>query len=295
MGENTKIEWADHTWNPWIGCAKVSPACDHCYAEDMMANRYGRVRWGAGENRARTSASNWREPRRWDCQAREAGRIATVFTLSLGDIWDNEVEPLWRRAAFEMMEQTPNLLYLLLSKRIGNAERMCDPLRGNPLLPSNAALGATMVNQEEWDRDMPKLRQAGRVLGARFTFASIEPMLGPIDMRGDLPDWVIVGGESGSQARPMHPAWARAIRDQCAAAGVPFLFKQWGGWVPHRPVAGSDLGSDVRSGKVRIVCADRENDGHFCRGDTWMARASKTRAGRLLDGLEHNGMLEVRA
>ncbi len=103
-------------------------------------------------------------------------------------------------------------MYLLLSKRIGNAIKMCDPFKGLPRLPPNAALGATMVNQEEWDRDIGKLRQAGERLGAQFTFASVEPMLEPIDPRGNFPDWVIVGGETGAQPRHLDPEWARSLR-----------------------------------------------------------------------------------
>lgn len=224
--QNTKIEWCDHTMNFWMGCSKVSPACDHCYAEDMMDRRYGRVRWGPGEDRVRTSPMNWRQPLKWDREAAKAGKRATVFSLSLGDIWDNEVDPLWRRRAFDVMRATPNLIWLLLSKRIGNAVKMCDPAAGCDPLPANCALGATMPNQEEWDRDIGKLQDAGRRLDALFTFASIEPMLGPIDMRGRLPDWVIVGSESGRHARPCDDSWVRSIRDQCDTAGVPLLWKQ---------------------------------------------------------------------
>lgn len=226
MAENSKIEWTVHTWNPWIGCTQVSPACDRCYAMVMMDHRYGRVKWGVGEDRARTSEQNWNMPKRWNRAAAAAGRVDTVFCLSLGDIWDNEVDPLWRQQAIDVMEQTPSLLYLLLSKRVGNAVKMCDPDRGNRCLPRNAALGATMIDQEEWDRDLPKLKEAGRVLGARFTFASVEPMLGRIFTRNNLPDWVIVGGESGHQPREMDPAWARYMRDECRVANVPFFMKQ---------------------------------------------------------------------
>lgn len=229
MAENSKIEWTVHTWNPWMGCTQVSPACDDCYAMVMMDGWLGKVRWGAGEDRKRTSEANWKMPFRWDKAARKAGRIDTVFCLSLGDIWDNEVSPIWRREAKAVMEATPNLLYLLLSKRIGNAIKMCDPRAGNACLPLNAALGATMVTQEEWDRDLPKLKEAGRALGARFTFASVEPMLERIYTRNNLPDWVIVGGESGRNPREMNPDWARYMRDECATAGVPYFFKQMTG------------------------------------------------------------------
>lgn len=270
MSYRTKIEWATHTWNPWMGCSHVGQACDHCYAEAMMDHRYGRVEWGG--DRKRTSASTWKEPLKWDKEAALSGERATVFCLSLGDIWDNEIEPLWRAAAFDVMRQTSHLTYLLLSKRIGNAVKMCDPCDGNPLLPENAALGATMVTQEEWDRDMPKLRRAGEVLGARFTFASVEPMLGSINMRGDLPDWVICGGESGPNARPMHPDWARSLRDQCTAAGVPFLFKQWGEWGDAE-----DWPREMQETLELEGKADGNN-----------VRVGKHRAGRYLDGVEHN-------
>ena len=262
----------------------------------MMDERYGRVRWGAGEDRVRTSPANWKLPFKWNEAARLAGRIDTVFCLSLGDIWDNEVDPLWRRDAFRIMDVTPNLLYLLLSKRVGNAIKMCDPMSGNPCLPSNAALGATMVNQEEWDRDLPKLKEAGRILDAQFTFASVEPMLGPIDARGELPSWVIVGGESGSHARPMHPDWVRSLRRQCADAGVPYFFKQWGEW---KPLDQFDE-KTILKGAHSVVWRDGRTLYDHDIADPPVAvfsiRFGKKDSGRLLDGKEHNGMpsMEVR-
>lgn len=234
MGATTKIEWCDRTWNPWFGCTQVSPACDRCYAMVMMDHRYGKVKWGAGEDRKRTAPANWNMPLRWDRAAAVGGRIDTVFCLSLGDIWDNEVDPLWRRQAFAVMERTPHLLYLLLSKRIGNAVKMCDVLSNGSgaLLPANAALGATFGDQAEYDRDRIKLKEAGRTLGARFTFASIEPMLGPVILDSNAPDWIICGGESGPHARMMDPQWARDLRDGAARFGRKFFFKQMTGKAP---------------------------------------------------------------
>lgn len=235
MAENSKIEWTDHTWNPWMGCTKVGPPCDHCYAEALMDTRYGKVRWGAGEDRIRTAPTNWAQPLKWNRAAAALGRPAAVFCLSLGDIWDNEVDPLWRRDAFEVMERTPHLIYLLLSKRIGNAVRMCDPAAGNRMLPRNAALGATFGNQDEYDRDRMKLKRAGEALGALFTFASIEPMLGPIILDCNAPDWIICGGESGPGARMMDPQWARDLRDTSARLGRKFFMKQMTGKMPIPP------------------------------------------------------------
>jgi protein gp37 len=222
MAENSKIEWTVHTWNPWYGCTQVGPPCFNCYAEAMMDHRYGKVRWGAGQPRVRTSPANWKMPYRWNRAAVNAGRIDTVFCLSLGDIWDNEVPESWRREAFNVMDETPSLLYLLLSKRIGNAIKMCD---GNPL-PRNAALGSTFGDQEEYDRDSMKLKAAGEMLRARFTFASIEPMLGPVILDNNAPDWIICGGESGPKARMMDLQWARDLRDSSARLGRAFFFKQ---------------------------------------------------------------------
>lgn len=227
MAENSKIEWTVHTWNPWIGCTQVSPACDDCYAMVMMDHHYGKVRWGAGQDRKRTAEANWALPKRWDRAAARAGRIDTVFCLSLGDIWDNEVDPIWRQEAIDRMEETPNLLYLLLSKRIGNAIRMC-----NQGLPENIALGATFCNQEEYDRDRIKLNLAGELLGARFTFCSIEPMLGPIILDKFAPDWIICGGESGAKPRLMNPQWARDLRDGAARLNRAFFMKQMTGKKP---------------------------------------------------------------
>jgi protein gp37 len=227
MAENSKIEWTRHTWNPWIGCTEVSPACDHCYAKAMMDDRYGRARWGRGEDRVRTSEANRRLPYRWNKAAAAAGQRHTVFCLSLGDIWDNEVDPFWRDQSLTTMWDTQDLIYLLLSKRIGNAVKMAGgPMQGTVALPPNAALGATMVNQAEWDRDAPKLAEAGSRLGALFTFASVEPMLGPIRLGAWCPDWVICGGESGREARDMPAEWAMNLKAQVEARGKAFFMKQ---------------------------------------------------------------------
>lgn len=239
MAADTKIEWAARqlldgtitagfTFNPWIGCTEVSPACDHCYARALMEVRHKRAIWGAGEDRARTSSAYRRQPHSWNRVAAETCGWATVFCLSLGDVWDVEVDDLWRYELMQTIEATPALTWLLLSKRIGNAARMTRPEAGHRPLPANAALGATMVNQKEWDRDAAKLEEARQRTGAKFTFASVEPMLEPMLIRGNMPDWVICGGESGPGARD----WdgfadaARALRDQCAEQGTAFFMKQ---------------------------------------------------------------------
>lgn len=271
MAENSKIEWCDSTWNPWVGCTKVSPGCDNCYAEAWDRRFAVSGHWGAGKARRRTSASNWRLPVRWNA-AHEAffaehGRRRRVFCASLADVFDNEVPEQWRVDLFRLIEATPNLGWILLTKRIGNAADMMFMARGGhlPLLP-NVWIGATVVNQEEADRDVPKLLATP----AAVRFLSIEPMLGPVDLQthfaGHCPEhdfasgfcidrkhrgvqhlhWIIVGGESGPKARPMHPDWARSLRDQCNAASVPFFLKQMGG-VRDKRGALEDLPEDLRT------------------------------------------------
>jgi protein gp37 len=146
-----------------------------------------------------------------------------VFCASLADVFDNEVPPEWRRDLFYMIRETPNLVWLLLTKRIGNVPRMVAEL------PRNVAIGATMANQEEYDRDRMKLAAVKREFNPLFTFGSFEPLLGPIILDGNAPDWIIVGGESGGNARPMQLDWARSLQRQSAELGRIFNFKQVGG------------------------------------------------------------------
>lgn len=239
MAENSKIEWTDHTFNPWIGCTKVSPACDHCYAEALMDTRYGRVEWGAGNDRVRTGASNWQQPRKWNRQAEASGERPFVFCASLADVFDNEVQPEWRADLFALIEATPNLVWLLLTKRIGNVMKMMETIR----MPRHVAIGATMADQMEYDRDRMKLAAVKFALHPLFTFGSFEPMLGPVILDKSAPDWIIVGGESGREARPMDVAWARSLRRQAGELGRVFNFKQVGG-------RGSDKGGHSLDGQT---------------------------------------------
>ena len=227
MAETTGISWTDSTFNPWIGCTKVGPGCDHCYAETLMDKRWHKVQWGAGRQRERTSASNWAAPLHWE-KHHEAfavmhDRRRRVFCASLADVFDNEAPDAWRADLFALIERTPHLDWLLLTKRIGNVHGMA-PANG---LPPNVWLGATMVNQTEWDRDMRKLL----AVDASVRFVSVEPMVGPLSGGLDLHglDWVIVGGESGHGARQIHREWVDSLRRECQAASVAFFFKQWGG------------------------------------------------------------------
>lgn len=259
MAEQSKIEWCDSTFNSWIGCTKVSQACDHCYAEAMMDTRMGRVKWGAGQARSRTSAAYWKQPLKWntqpffqcgDCGWRGTSELEAmrdvdspkhlvcmncisgnitptrrrVFCASLADVFDNQAPDEWRADLWQLLRDTPNLRWMLLTKRIGNAAKMLPVDWPFP----HVGLMATMVNQTEWDRDFPKLAATP----AAWRGVSVEPMLGPIIIGNDRPDWIITGGESGPNHRRTDPAWVRLMRDQCKRAGIAFHHKQWGGLRP---------------------------------------------------------------
>ncbi len=237
--ENSKIEWTDHTFNPWLGCTKVSEGCKHCYAESLMDHRYGKVKWGPLGTRQRTGTANWRKPLQWNKQAKAEGRRYRVFCASLADVFENNPQLLdWRQELFALIEQTPSLDWLLLTKRPENITAMF-PTKwrahkwGKP--PENIWFGTSVENQEQADKRIHHLLE----VDAKIRFLSCEPLLSPIDLnlfanrhwqentqRYTLINWIIVGGESGSQARPMQTQWAQDIRRQCAAANVPFFFKQ---------------------------------------------------------------------
>lgn len=232
MGENTEISWCDHTFNPWLGCTKVSRACDFCYAE-AYAKRIGKPELWQGERR-RTSQVYWRQPIKWNRDAAAAGVRRRVFCASLADVFDNQTNVHWRDELWTLISVTPRLDWLLLTKRPQNIRHML-PHGWDGGWP-NVWLGTTTENQEEFDRRYPYLA----ALPARVHFISYEPALGPLSLERayPVPDWVICGGESGAHARPMDPNWARDVRDDCTAAGVAFHFKQWGGL---RPKSGGRL------------------------------------------------------
>lgn len=252
MGENTKIEWATHSWNPWVGCTKVSPGCDHCYAEGW-AKRSGMVKWGPHAERRRTTDENWRKPLIWARKAREAledfetGMLTLrparprVFCASLADVFDNQVPPKWRHDLFRLIWATPELDWLLLTKRPENIARMIDdalrPLIGTVFGPwygkgwPNVWLGFTAEDQAHFDRRWPIIRD----IPAAVRFCSYEPAIGmlrlPTDVRGQL-HWLICGGESGPGHREMHPGWEWSVRDDCGELGISYFFKQMSGKKP---------------------------------------------------------------
>lgn len=325
--KDTKISWCDHTFNPWIGCTKVSPACDNCYAE-QIASRFKMAAWG-NHKRVLTSEKYWEQPLRWNKQSKSKHNAWSrfkeqypglsdeqliskgfikpvkpkVFCGSMCDIFDNSVPFAWRLHLFTLIQNTPYLDWLLLTKRIGNAQKMLDDIMrvhkiNEPL--DNFWLGITICNQKEADRDIPKLLN----ISSKKRFLSIEPMLGAIDLTClsasnfayDLDalnpennedtcyenasvDWVIVGGESGRKARPMHPDWVRCVRDQCSEACIPFFFKQWGEWLDR-----DDIHKRGMIPHYETAVHEFSNKENY----SVMFRIGTKKSGCLIDGIEYN-------
>jgi protein gp37 len=344
MAENTKIEWATHTFNPWMGCTKVSPACKNCYAERDFDLRLGQVQWGPNGTRVLTGSENWAKPLKWNRDVQKEYEVAQaqwvadccvstksypepelnqfrkrVFCASLADVFEDWQGPMlnskgergvidcnggwWftngpvsncyeltmdvvRQRLFALIDATPNLDWLLLTKRPENIKKMipcrtdtsCDgdcadcSLDGSRCRSrKNIWLGCSVENQEYADKRIPELLKCRDL--SPVLFLSCEPLLGDLEIEPFLSldateccpgcdeigcncgaiDWVIAGGESGPEARPSDPNWFRSLRNQCQTAGVPFLFKQWGEF------------------------------------DQNLQRVGKVRAGRSLDGVTHDG------
>lgn len=270
MAEFTKIEWVDHTFNPWIGCTRISDACDNCYAASM-SHRRGWARFETGAPRKRTTAAYWRQPLLWNKKAAARGMREKVFGPSLADPFDPEVDDPWRRDYLEVIEATPWLDYILLTKRPQVAVKFFDGRK----VPDNLWPGITAENQKMLDLRMRSLA----TIDARVLVVSAEPVLGPLDASLWMPNfraseenkigWVIAGGESGPKARPSHPDWFRKLRDQCQATDVPFFFKQWGEWRGYAPTEHKPAGR-----------------WHNWNGGHVSVRVGKKAAGAELDGRE---------
>ena len=347
----SKIEWTDYTFNPWIGCTKVSAGCKNCYAERENKYRKWTDGWGKGAPRKRTSPMNWKTPILWDmtrwfvcpecgwrgpegetalnnfgeprCPACDCGNgleetRARVFCASLADVFDEEVPDEWRDDLRRLMHSTPNLDWLILTKRV---EKMVDYFEQEPFffMGANLWMGVSVEDQKSADYRIPYLFR----IPAAVRFVSYEPALGPVDfgwvgtnahydslngaalfgyIQKPRPpvtgweavgypefgvvghvklDWIIMGGESGPGARPMHPDWARSVRDQCQAAGVPFFFKQWGEWRQIRTPLVYGIGYE----SVKYLMPD----GSYGTQKHWYIGAAigierKKAAGRMLDG-----------
>jgi len=314
MADGTHIEWTEATWNPIVGCSLASPGCTNCYAMQFAGTRLAHTAKYDGLTREVNGNHVWTgklafdekallEPLRWK-------KPRMIFVNSMGDLFHEDCTDEMIDRVFAVMALCPQHTFQVLTKRSGRMREYCisrfggwgemlltDAIEalggfendaggewGKPL--PNVWLGVSVEDQQRADERIPDLLATP----AAIRWISAEPLLGPVDLGQCLPeferlgwstyldslDWVVAGGESGKGARPMHPDWARSLRDQCAAAGVPFFFKQWGEWYP---AFANDLA--VHASAVR---EEREIEGEV------IYRLGKKQSGRLLDGTEHNGM-----
>jgi len=272
MAKNSSIEWTHHTFNPWWGCTKVSPACDHCYAE-TWAKRVGQAVWGKEAPRRFFTDKHWYDPIRWNAEATAEGERRRVFCASMADVFEKrpELTP-WRKKLWDLIEETPMLDWLLLTKRPQNIEKM---VPWSAHWPANIWLGTTVENQKVAEARLPHLLKHR----AKVRFLSCEPLLGEINLSAWIKanktqeihgiDWIIAGGESGPGARPMHPNWARSLRDQAAKKNVAFHFKQWGHWVPSEIITAEQKRAVIELEGIEMAWLSKKQAGRKLDGDTW--------------------------
>lgn len=268
MGADTKIQWTHHTFNPWWGCARVSPGCERCYAESF-AKRVGQPVWGVQASRRFFGEAHWAEPLKWNRKAEAAGERHRVFCASMADVFEDRPDLVpHRERLWTLIAKTPALDWLLLTKRPENIRKLA-PWRAlveenryddRPEWPRNVWIGVTVEDQRRAEERIPWLLEVPAVV----RFVSCEPLLEPVDLENVTPyylkrgmtgspyepivlidalrghvkgpdemldfkvDWVIVGGESGGKARAFNPTWAKAIVDRCREAGVAPFVKQLG-------------------------------------------------------------------
>lgn len=321
----TTIEWTarrrldgtmapGYTFNPWRGCTKVSQGCKFCYA-DAMSGRNPKTLgvWGPRGTRPTASESYWKQPIAWDREAAAMGERRAVFCSSLADVFEgDDTMPAEyrltirdaRQRLWELIEQTDNLDWLLLTKRPENVLDLLwsDWLYEHVGIPDNVWIGTSVEDQATADERIPHLLK----VPAKVRFLSCEPLLGAVDLSAWLNDrvpllgfvhtidWVIAGGESGPNARPMHPQWARSLRDQAQAAGVAYFFKQWGEFEPYEQDGQApfwrDTNGNLHDGHGLNILDPRTCDigkgWHESSLDSEVAfrRVGKHAAGRLLDG-----------
>jgi len=330
MGKS-KIEWCDRTWNPVTGCTQISPGCANCYAKRMTERFAGP--WGLDTKNpfaVKLHPEKLEEPLRWK-------KPSKVFVCSMSDLFHEDVPFSFIEGVFEVMEEACQHTFLVLTKRPARMasfmawyEKECsDPSVGMFWnVAKNIWIGVTAENQEQADKRIPILLQ----IPAAKRFVSVEPMLGPVNLNDYEQgrsrftchnncnkeseetclsyentgkcfkgiDWVICGGESGPNARPMHPDWARGLRDQCKAAGTPFMFKQWGEWAPYINEEKFTHDQDQSSRNEQYYVNPDGTTGScwlYDEDGTWtnwtgdpkedccvVSRVGKKAAGRLLDG-----------
>ena len=296
--DNTKIEWTDATWNPLRGCTRVSEGCRNCYAERVAARfsgpgmaYEGTIKDGKWNGVVKTVPEALDQPLRWK-------RPRRIFVNSMSDLFHETVSDQAIFAIFYVMACTPHHTYQVLTKRPARMVQWFDwvsrwdstmqprlaKMAGGKWPLPNVWLGVSVEDQDAADKRLPHLINTP----AAVRWVSAEPLLGHVSFTGwdgkvqrnwlgeGGINWVVCGGESGHGARPMHPVWARNLRDECADAGAAFFFKQWGEYLPY--------------GQSGAACGETHVHHQFA-----FYKPGKLRAGRLLDGREHNGYPQPKA
>jgi protein gp37 len=297
MGERSKIEWTDSTFNPWVGCTKVRrpkgapSACDFCYAE-KWAKRSGQVEWGKHPRR-RTTDSYWRNPLIWNAQAHsfqmKNRRRQRVFCASLADVFDNQVDSKWRSDLFNLIRACDQLDWQLLTKRPQNIQRMLPTDWGDGY--PNVWLGTTAEDADAYRQRVPYLLKAPAIIH----FVSYEPAIGPLrrlDCDGARPDWLIVGGESGVRSDLIRPTDARWVRDaiaECRRLGVAPFLKQWGTYRnnPYVTEAGYSVSEAMQMDSPQNGKGGGKLDGRLCREFPMIAGKLASMAGLRGRGIEN--------
>ena len=246
--KNSAISWTDHTFNPWHGCEKVSPACTRCYAETNSL-RWGKKIWGKDAPRRFMSDNYWKQPLSWNRIAGKTGIRARVFCASMADVFEDREDLLKERARlWNLIDVTPNLDWLLLTKRPENTLSMVPKIWISLGFPTNVWMGTTAENDEWWTKRLPHLRK----IPARIRFVSVEPMLGPITGSLEGVDWLLVGGESGKGSRLMRTEWVSDLLTRAKKEGVLFHYKQHGEALARQLGCAEPKGKDPAEWPERI-------------------------------------------
>lgn len=305
----SKIEWTDETWNVVTGCTKVSAGCTHCYAERMSKRLAGRYGYPADKPfQVTLHPEKLAEPLKWK-------RPRRIFVNSMGDLFHPDVPTLFLADVFSVMEQAKQHTFMILTKRPEGMKwlRLNGPIVGREPLP-NVWLGVSVENQATADERIPLLLQTP----AAVRFISAEPLLGSVDLhikgvdttcrcagcldlaksspdmwQAQRIDWLIVGGETGPGARPMHQDWVRSLRDQCQTAGVPFFFKSWGDWSPIGLLATKSESIYLTNDGATMFCNEYATGEKPTLNPIRMAKIGKKESGRILDGRTWNEFPEV--
>lgn len=304
MADGTEIEWTDATWQIVTGCSIESPGCKNCYAMKLAGSRLQHHPSRVGLTQPSAAGPVWtgevRFNEQWLDQPLQWKRPRMIFVAAHGDLFHPGVKTDVLDRVFAVMEQASHHTFQVLTKRAARAAIYLAWRAKRGQLPlRNVWIGTSVENQRYADKRRLPLQGAAKL--GWLTWVSYEPALGQVDWAGwEFIRWMVSGGESGVGARPAHPEWHRATRDFCATNGIAYLFKQYGNWMPISQMGNGDgpgCSDDpaLKRAERMVLQLDGSDQGKFAfqPGAMTMLNVGKKAAGRLLDGVEHNGFPEV--